>query len=77
MTSLNPTPTRLAVLEAVAAGRVQRHVGGVYIDTTFAVRRRVTKTIEEMIRAGWLWRVGTGPLQITDQGRAILAGGER
>lgn len=72
---LYPTPHRLALLRAVAKGRVFRDVIG---DSYISAGRKVNASLREMTAAGW---VELGPRlvpsdlaywQVADAGRAVL-----
>lgn len=77
MTGLYPTPTRLALLADVAAGRVFQDI--VY-DDYIAGGRKVNARIAELKQEGWV-ELDIPPLVgrelplwlLTDAGRAVLA----
>lgn len=84
--SLYPTPTRLALLADVDAGEVWQRSDGQSELTDrdqFGVSDPVcivTSRIAELERAGWVHLVelayGSRQWQLTDAGRAVLAGEE-
>lgn len=79
MADLYPTPTRLALLRHVAAGRVHKHTHDGN-STANAGWTRVTARIAEAEQAGWVEleqadHLGASPLRLwrlTAAGRAIL-----
>lgn len=91
MTSLHPTPTRLALLQAVDDGEVWEHYPmlpdpsySTWKPSDSRLSSRVTARIEELRRAGWvsLLRRSEGahwkaPRQwdLTDAGRSVLQAG--
>lgn len=80
MADLKPTPARLDLLRAVAAGRVSRtRALGDDIDWSRRPERKVSAVIGKLADAGWvrlhLDRSSTRshPWKLTDTGRAVLA----
>lgn len=84
MSTLYPTKTRLALLQAVADGDVYKEIAFLPYDSYhrakagISVRRRVSARCEELHRAGWIelnsentqrW---SRPWRLTDAGRAVL-----
>jgi hypothetical protein len=74
---LYPTPTRLALLADVAAGKVADDADGTpYLDLGGDGRAKVADAIWLMYRAGWLWQRDGSPVwALTDKGRAVLEAG--
>jgi hypothetical protein len=85
--SLHPTPSRLALLQAISDGDVQREypiLPDPEVDVWLgAGRRTVTARVAELEREGWV-KLGqplhphhkaTRPWLVTPAGRMILAGG--
>lgn len=76
MSDLHPTPTRLALLRAVAAGEVHEDTFRAPYKSHHG-RDNVTARIDDLYRAGWIsfgepaarWRRAW---QLTDAGRAVL-----
>mgnify|MGYP002624149274 CR=1 FL=1 len=73
MADLYPTPTRLALLRDVDAGRVADDTRG---DAWLTVGRsvaRVTARVAALAAAGWIERPDQGAVwQLTPAGRAVL-----
>lgn len=70
---LHPTPTRLDLLDAIAANQVEATADG-HI-TRRDTGRRVTAAVTEMVQAGWATTPadGGGPIALTAVGRATRA----